>query len=81
VKRQLEKSYYSPLAVSSLQDYVNVALKLTHQPLLRDFHSYQILRRRDRLFQVDAKKLTETWLKFFTEALANKSEAAPWGNV
>jgi hypothetical protein len=44
---------YAPLVVKSVQEYVSLSIRLTHQPKLRQYHSENILRRRHRLFSVD----------------------------
>lgn len=62
---------YTPLVVSSLQEYVSLAVRLTHQPKLRLFHSERILARRHRLFQQDPAALLAQWKLFAHLALHN----------
>ena len=52
---------YSPLVVASVAEYVSLAIRLTHQPKLRQFHSERILRRRHRLFQQDHRSVLAQW--------------------
>ena len=52
---------YSPLVVASAAEYVSLAIRLTHQPKLRQFHSERILRRRHRLFQQDHRSVLAQW--------------------
>jgi hypothetical protein len=71
---------YSPLVVSSVQDYVGLALRLTHQPKLRQFHSERILSRRHRLFQQDHHAVLAQWRLFAHLALdeaSRRSDPAP----
>jgi len=62
---------YTPLVVSSIQEYVSLAVRLTHQPKLRLFHSERILARRHRLFQQDNNALLAQWKLFAHLALHN----------
>ena len=62
---------YTPLVVSNIQEYVSLAVKLTHQPKLRLFHSERILARRHRLFQQDTSALLAQWKLFAHLALHN----------
>lgn len=52
---------YSPLVTASVQEYVNLAIRLVHQPKLRQFHSERILSRRHRLFQQDSNAVLAQW--------------------
>jgi predicted O-linked N-acetylglucosamine transferase (SPINDLY family) len=74
--RILKRAYYSPLVVSSIQEYVSTALKLAHQPALREFHSYQILRRRTKLFAGDPQVIIAQWYHFLNEAVRNRTSAS-----
>eukprot|EP00981_Chlorochromonas_danica_P005392 scaffold1091_cov164-Ochromonas_danica.AAC.15 len=70
--RALDTSLYSPLVVTSLLDYVNTALKIAHMPYLRDFHSYQLLKRRHRFFHPDSPvEMVRAWKNFLFEAVQN----------
>ena len=66
-------SMYSPLVVHSMDEYVKTALKLTHQQKIREFHSVELLKRRDRLFQGNGTRIVELWTNLFKEALAPHS--------
>lgn len=72
---------YSPLVVSSVQEYINLALKLTHQPRLRQFHSERILRQRHRLFQQDPAALQAQWKLFAHLALQNATQRADFSDT
>jgi hypothetical protein len=67
---------YAPLVVKSVQEYVSLAIRLTHQPKLRQYHSENILRRRHRLFSVDTASIAAQWKLFAYRALQNVSETS-----
>lgn len=69
-----DNSLYCPLVVDSLQDYVNTAMKLTHQPKVREFHVQQILARRERLFQTNATRVVEAWTTLFRTSLKQRGK-------
>jgi len=66
------KNFYSPLVVQTVSEYVTLAVKLAHQPKLRAFHTEQILKRRDRLFQQpSAYSVLQEWRRFAHISLQN----------
>lgn len=65
---------YSPLVVDSVDEYVNLAIRLTHQPKLRQFHSERILSRRHRLFQQDQHAVLAQWRLFVHTAMLAAKE-------
>jgi hypothetical protein len=65
-----ENSMYLPLVVQSLDEYIKTALKLTHQPKIREFHSMELLKRRDRLFQGNGTRIVELWTNLFNKVLS-----------
>lgn len=71
---------YTPLVVSSVQEYINLALRLTHQPKLRQFHTERLLSRRHRLFQQDHHSVLAQWRLFAHLALeeaSRRNDSAP----
>lgn len=62
---------YTPLVVQTIQEYVSIAIKLTHQPKLRLYHSERILSLRHRLFSQDITALQMQWKLFAHVALHN----------
>ncbi len=62
---------YTPLVVNTIQEYVSIAIKLTHQPKLRLYHSERILALRHRLFSQDTTALQMQWRLFAHVALQN----------
>lgn len=62
---------YTPLVVHTIQECVSIAIKLTHQPKLRLYHSERILSLRNRLFSQDTAALQMQWKAFAQIALHN----------
>ena len=68
-----DDALYTPLVVSTVQEYVTLAIRLTHQPKLRQYHSERILSRRHRLFQQDPAAVLAQWRLFAQLALQNST--------
>ena len=65
----------SPI-VSTINEYVTLALQLTHQPQLRSHYCSLILQQRYRLFQNRSDRIFRDWHAFMTSALINSSKTA-----
>jgi predicted O-linked N-acetylglucosamine transferase (SPINDLY family) len=65
----------SPI-VSTINEYVTLALQLTHQPQLRSHYCSLILQQRYKLFQNRSDRIFQDWHSFMTSALINSSKTA-----
>lgn len=63
----------SPI-VSTINEYVTLALQLTHQPQLRSHYCSLILQQRYKLFQNRSDRIFQDWHSFMTSALINSSK-------
>jgi len=63
----------SSLIVNTINEYVTVALQITHQPLLRSHYCSLILQQRYKLFQNRSERVFREWRDFAVSALVNAS--------
>jgi len=63
----------SSLIVSTINEYVTVALQITHQPLLRSHYCSLILQQRYKLFQNRSERVFREWRDFAMSAVVNAS--------
>jgi hypothetical protein len=66
---------YCPLVVNNVNEYIQTAMKIAHQPKVREFHTMELLKRRERLFQGNATRIVFEWKDFFISAFKNKLES------
>ena len=59
------------LVVSTPEEYVTMAIKLTHQPKLREYYMSNILQRRSKLFDMNPQQWLLMWKKFLFTALTS----------
>jgi hypothetical protein len=64
-----EENLYSPLVVNSVNDYIETAMRIAHQPKIREFHTKELLKRREKLFHGDVSKIVTEWKRFFKTSL------------
>jgi hypothetical protein len=67
------QSHYCRLVVQSVSEYIQTAMKIAHQPKIREYHTMELLKRRERLFQGNASKIVGEWTDFFLTSFREKS--------